>query len=141
MNLDSVVNKTNNRWQNCWDIILILSSTTSENRTIHTPPGLHSKILVFDVLPMVPWIAARHYMGGNREGKALFSPFEVGKMPRRPFRTKKSVWTNMSWIEGGGRGHYFSLVHVFILSFYLKPCDYNIGFCYFWVKNICWFNQ
>ena len=25
----------------------------------------------------------------------------------------------------------FSVVHVFILSFYLKTCDYNIGFCYF----------
>ena len=65
--------------------------------------------------------------GGDREGKALFSPFEVSKMPGRPFRTKKSVSTNF--------------VHVFILSFYLKPCDYNwillfLGKKYMLIKSV-----
>ena len=58
---------------------------------------------------------------GNREEKALFFPFEVGKMPGRPFRTKKSVSTNLSSIEGRGRGHFFLLsMFLFKLPFYLK---------------------
>ena len=72
-------------------------------------------------------------MGGGwgiGKGKLYFFPFEVGKMPGRPFRTKKSVSTNLSSIEG--RGHFFLLsMFLFKLPFYLKPCDYNIGFCYF----------
>ena len=41
--------------------------------------------------------------GGIGKGKLYFFPFEVGKMPGRPFRTKKSVSTNLSSIEGRGR--------------------------------------
>ena len=69
---------------------------------------------------------------GIGKGKLYFFPFEVGKMPGRPFRTKKSVSTNLSSIEGRGRGHFFLLsMFLFKLPFYLKQCDYNIGFCYF----------
>ena len=58
---------------------------------------------------------------GKREGKALFFPFEVGKMPGRPFRTKKSVSTNLSSIEERGRGHFFLLsMFLFKLPFYLN---------------------
>ena len=69
---------------------------------------------------------------GIGKGKLYFFPFEVGKMPGGPFRTKKSVSTNLSSIEGRGRGHFFLLsMFLFKLPFYLKQCDYNIGFCYF----------
>ena len=58
---------------------------------------------------------------GNMGGKALFSPFEVGKMPGRLFRTKKCL----NYFCRQLKIVIFSLVHVFILSFHLELCDYK----------------
>ena len=56
---------------------------TSENKRIHTPPPLHSKLgcLLFSIGPSN---SSTTFHGGDGGEKALFSPFEVNKTSEMP---------------------------------------------------------
>ena len=94
---------SDNRWQNCWHIVLKYGNYREQKNPHHSPPPRHSNLgcLLFSIGSLN---SGTTFHGKDRGRKASFSPLEVSKTFWKPLNNKVSqlilsLIDSLIWIE------------------------------------------